>query len=62
MQYKDLQGKDDSELKALVAENRAQLHELRLKRSMNQLSDVRSIREIRKDIARMLTKMSAPKT
>ncbi len=62
MQYKDLQGKEEKELLALVSESRAQLHELRLKRSMNQLPDVRSIREVRKDIARMLHKVTASKT
>lgn len=58
MQYKDLQGKEEKELKALVLEKRSSLHSLRLKSSMNQVKDVREIREIRKDIARMLTKLN----
>lgn len=59
MLYKDLQDKGEKELKALVSEEQAKLHDLRLKRSMNQLADVRSIREVRKDIARMMTKLSS---
>lgn len=61
MSYKELDGKTEKELQALIAEGRARLHALRLSRSMNQLKDVREIREIRKDTARMMTKLSALK-
>lgn len=61
MKHKDLQEKSEKELTALIAEERSKLHDLRLKRSMNQLKDVRAIREIRKDIARMMTKVSSLK-
>ncbi len=59
MLYKDLQDKGEKELKALTAEKQAFLRELRMKSGMNQLPDVRSIREARKDIARMKTKLTA---
>ena len=62
MQYKDLAGKEEKELNALISEGKASLQSLRLKTAMNQLKDVRSIREIRKDIARMKTKLNASKS
>lgn len=62
MRYQELKERTAKELTALVAEGRTKLHDLRLKRSMNQLKDVRAIREIRKDIARMMTKLSELKT
>lgn len=59
MQYHDLKEKNEKELKALVSEEQAKLHDLRLKSAMNQLKDVRAIREARKDIARLMTKLSS---
>lgn len=58
MRYKELDGKAEKELQALIAEGRARIHSLKLSRGMNQLKDVREIREVRKDIARMMMKMS----
>lgn len=58
MRYKELDGKTEKELQALIAEGRARIHSLKLSRGMNQLKDVREIREVRKDIARMMMKMS----
>ncbi len=62
MIFSEIKAKGEKELLALVAEGRARMHDLKLKRSMNQLKDVREIREIRKDIARILTHLSAQKT
>lgn len=59
MEYKDLQSKSEPELIALIGEERAKLQGLKLKRSMNQLKDVREIREVKKAIARMETKISS---
>lgn len=61
MEYKDLLSKSEKELGALISEERARLQNLRLKRAMNQLKDVREIREVRKDIARMMMALSAVK-
>jgi ribosomal protein L29 len=57
MRFKELEGKTEKELQALIGEGRARLHMLKLGRVTNQLKDVREIREIRKDIARMMTKI-----
>lgn len=59
MEYKDITNKKATELNNMLSEARAQLYELRLKRSVNQLKDLRSIKKLRKDIARMLTRLSA---
>lgn len=62
MTFDEIKTKTEKELLTLIAEGRSRLHDLRLKRSMNQLKDVRELREIRKDIARMLTHIGAVKT
>ena len=48
-------GKSRAELEAMVAEDRARLHDLRIKLSVGQLRDVREVRETRNRIAQMLT-------
>lgn len=55
MKYVELKDKSKEELTSMVAELRDTLYGLRRKRFMGQLSDVRDIRSIRKDIARLLT-------
>ena len=59
MNFKDLDGKSLKELNGLLAEDRAQLHALRLKRSINQVKDVRELRELRRHIAQLLTKINS---
>jgi ribosomal protein L29 len=59
MEYKEILLKEEKELTALISEGRAKLQALRLKRTMNQLKDVREIREVRKDIARMMMALGA---
>ena len=57
MEFKDLEKKTEKELQKLLAEERASLYELRTKVAVNQLKDVREIREVRTNIARILTRL-----
>lgn len=57
MEFKQLEKKTEAELQKLLGQERAKLYELRLKVSVNQLKDVREIREVRKNIAQILTQM-----
>ncbi len=57
MEFKDLEKKTEKELQKLLAEERASLYELRTKISVNQLKDVREVREVRANIARILTRL-----
>ncbi len=61
MNYKEIDSKSQNELTGLLGEQRTALHRLRMQRGINQLKDVREIRETRKDIARILTKLRALK-
>jgi len=58
MDFKELEGKSAAELKRMLAEERARLHGLRLKLSVNQLKDVREVRATRKKIAQIITRHS----
>jgi large subunit ribosomal protein L29 len=55
MKFKELQNKETSDLHKLLAENREQLRQLRFKDAVNQLKDVRKIRNTKKAIARIST-------
>jgi ribosomal protein L29 len=57
MEYKDLEKKDNDELMKLLSQERAKLYDLRLKISVNQLKDVREVRETRKTIAQIMTQL-----
>jgi ribosomal protein L29 len=57
MEYKDLEKKSNDELKKLLFQERAKLYDLRLKISVNQLKDVREVRETRKTIAQIMTQL-----
>ena len=57
MEFKELKGKTANELRRMLAEERATLYDLRLKMSVNQLKDVRSIRASRATIAQILTRL-----
>ena len=61
METSDLKNKNESDLQELLAQKRDLLRELRFKVSEKQLKDVREIREIKKDIARVLTFLRANK-
>lgn len=61
MEYKDLEKKSAKELEKMLGEERGNLYELRLKVSVNQLKDIRALRKTKKNIARILTKLSEKK-
>ncbi len=61
MLYKELVSKSEKELQNMLSEERTRLHGLRQERSINQLKDVRAIREVRKTIAQLLTQLRALK-
>ena len=55
MKIKELREKSDVELDRMLMEHRELLRELRFKRAAQQLTDVRSIRETRQMLARIMT-------
>lgn len=55
MKLKDIRKKNESELKEILAVKREKLRELRFKDSNKQLKNVREIRNVRKEIAQLLT-------
>jgi large subunit ribosomal protein L29 len=55
MEYKELKNKSLKELHELLNEKRDELRQLAFKAGENQLKAVRKMREIKKDIARILT-------
>ncbi len=57
MEFKDLAQKNAGELERMLAEERATLHGLQLKLSVNQLKTVRDVRKTRQNIARILTQL-----
>lgn len=61
MKYQEIDGKAANELQGMLGELRTTLHRLRMQRGINQLKDVREIRETRKAIARILTKLTVLK-
>jgi ribosomal protein L29 len=58
MSFKDLNKKTVTELGKMLAEERQKLYDLRLKISVNQLKEVRQVRVARKNISRILTRLS----
>ncbi len=58
MDFKDLKNKTADELKEMLSEYKGKLVELRFKDSNHQLKNVREIRQLKKDIARILTALS----
>ncbi len=52
-------GKNAKELLAMIAEERAKLHDMNVKLSVGQLRAVRTVRETKKRIARLETQRSA---
>jgi len=55
MDFKELKNKSEGELQRLLAELREKTRDLRFKDSNRQLKDVREIREVKKEIAQVLT-------
>jgi len=61
MKIKEIRTKKESELHGLLAENRRKLRELRFKDANKQLGNVRSIREGKKEVAKILTVLNTNK-
>jgi large subunit ribosomal protein L29 len=59
MKYTDLQDKSSAELKELLKEKKVLLFTLRQKLKTMQLTNPNEIREVRRDIARISTAISA---
>ena len=57
MEYKDLEKKSENELNKMLAEERGRLHDLRFKASVNQLKDVAAVRNSKKLIAQLNTRL-----
>ena len=55
MKTRDLQQKSKSELQKTLSDNREKLRQLRFDLSAGKIKNVREIRKIKKDIARILT-------
>ena len=61
MKYTDLEGKDAKALNELLKEKKLLLFKLRAKLKTMQLSNPNEIKEVKKDIARIKTAISALK-
>jgi len=61
MEMKELQDLNIDELHKLLSEKRSTLRELRFKVSMDEHKKVRELRDVRKDIARILTLLNKNK-
>ena len=58
VEYKDLEKKKTDDLEKLLKEKRHELHDLQYKVRANELKNVRSIRVLRREIAKILTALS----
>lgn len=61
MKYTDLAEKSSVELSAMLKEKKTELFTLRLKQKTMQLQNTSELRNVRKDIARINTALSAAK-
>lgn len=59
MKTKELRQKTEKELKDLLSENRHRLGQLKFDLASKKLKNIREIRELRRDIARILTILRA---
>ena len=59
MKYKDIQELTDEELAKKVEEGRAELFNLRFQMATSQLDNTASVKNVKKDIARLLTEQRA---
>lgn len=57
MKKVEVQKKSKSDLKKLLANRRERLRFLRFNLAIGKIKNVREVREVKKDIARMLTKL-----
>ncbi len=56
MKYSEVRNLSEGEIKARLQENREELFRLRLREASRQLSDTAHVRDVRRDIARLLTR------
>ena len=59
MEYKDIQELTDEELAKKVEEGRAELFNLRFQMATSQLDNTARVKNVKKDIARLLTEQRA---
>ena len=59
MRYKDIQELTDEELAKKVEEGRAELFNLRFQMATSQLDNTARVKNVKKDIARLLTEQRA---
>lgn len=59
MKYKDIQELTDEELAKKVEEGRAELFNLRFQMATSQLGNTARVKNVKKDIARLLTEQRA---
>ncbi len=58
MKFKELQTKSEAELKKLLSDLKDEVHDLSVKKKLNQLKNTHKINLVKKDIARLLTYLS----
>ncbi|MFA6393659.1 MAG: 50S ribosomal protein L29 [Patescibacteria group bacterium] len=61
MEMKEIKNKSQAELNRLLSEFRDKLRDLRFKDASKQLKNVRDIRKVRQDIARIMTVLNSNK-
>ncbi len=61
MNYSDLADKNVSELQAMIKEKKTELFTLKIKQKMMQLTNTSELRDVKKDIARINTAITAAK-
>ncbi len=61
MNYSDLAAKSATELQAMIKEKKTELFTLKIKQKMMQLTNTSELRDVKKDIARINTAISAVK-
>ena len=59
MEFTELKTKSELEVKQLLAELRGKAHELSVKMKLNQVKNNQEIKTVKKDIARIMTYLSA---
>ena len=62
MKYTDIQDKSVAELEAMLKEKKLEVFTLRAKLKTMQLTNTSELREAKKDVARIMTALSAART
>jgi len=60
MKYKELKNHGEAELKKMLLDLRAEAHEISVKIRLNQQKQTHKLRQVKKDIARILTFLGSP--